>query len=1326
MRKLGGVAVAAAVSLGVAGKASATDVSNVNDFVSALQVNDGTITLTGNIDFTGYSGIIPPITTNVSIEGGGFTINGGSLVRPLMVYSGEVTISNVTISNGMAKGGTGGSGADGGGGGGLGAGGALFVNSGAVVTVENVTFLNNTATGGDGGTGGSGSGVGGGGGGGFGAVGGSGNAGGGGGGGGYGGAGGAGNQSGGGGGAFSNMGGDANPGNHGQGGDGAGPNGGGGGAATTVGNGSDGLSAIGPDGGGGGGGKTADGSGGHGGAGEAFGGGGGGGSGSSDGGFGGAGGDFGGGGGAGAGSPGGVGGAGGFGGGAGGGGVGGTGGFGGGGGGSVLGLPGFGGAFGGAGHTTEGGGGAGLGGAVFVRDGGTLVVRNSGFSGGSVIGGVGLNGGTALASGLFLHNTNVTFDVTGTNTVTISDSIVDNSLANGGDGSASDVEKTGTGTLIFSGNNSYSGKTTIGGGTLQIGSGSNIGTGTIELDNGTLHTTGTTTSLSNSVDLGAQSGTFQVDSGDSLELTGVIGGLGGLTKDGLGTLILANTSNTFMGQTVINAGTLQVHDAGNLSGTSGITLGNATFFANDSFTLNKTLTLSSVSSTIGVATGETLSWTGSITGSGSLTKTGLGTLALSSAASYTGSTTINEGTLRLGASNVLPDATAVHIGADGTLTLNRNAHNYSDTVGALSGSGSIITGDDADSDSGLSVDQNTSTTFSGNISGDGYFSKFGTGTLTLDGAQSITGDTLVFGGTLILDGGVAGNVSVESGATLIAAGTIGRSLGASDNFVLEIGSSAGAIGELNVNGNLSLISTNPNDPTKDGTIRIDVDTSAVQTHDRINVTGVADLTGSNTNIHIHSIGGSALVANQQYVFLTATGGINGLFAGVTDDLPLIDVMLGSNANSYWFQLQANNAGFMSVAKTGNGMALANYLDQTSPGATGDYQTVINSLQMMNGAQLNAAFSQMAPEPQSTSTQTTVQTTTLMLQQVSNHIGTQSMFGPQGNGPTTNLMSQGPSNASAPIVPASIHRVSHTDDMVGSDSSTNLFYYPSQTGGESLWKVWSLGYGLGGSAQSDGNSSGASYGVGGSLTGGDCWLDDQTLVGVFGGYTGSRFTTGDGNGRVTDNAGQGGVYLLRRGDVFYATGTLSTQIDNYDSRRKVAVGGIDRTASATYNGWQGVGYGEVGTNLGNESVMLQPYTALQYVHLRQGGFEETGAGALNLSTGGTDLDSLRSFLGMRVRYDYNAFEGGSRLIPEIQASWLHEYLETSNGLNARFAAVGGNGFSTNSLYVGRDWALLGAGATYILSDNIHLSGNYYTQANEYQVYHVGSGGLTLLW
>ncbi|MCK1379763.1 autotransporter domain-containing protein, partial [Bradyrhizobium sp. 24] len=97
-------------------------------------------------------------TSNVTVNGGGFRLDGGGVQRGFFVYAGTVAINNLTIQNTQALGGDGGNVGfgSGGGAGGLGAGGALFVASGGHVTVSNVVLSGNNATGGAGAVGGDG------------------------------------------------------------------------------------------------------------------------------------------------------------------------------------------------------------------------------------------------------------------------------------------------------------------------------------------------------------------------------------------------------------------------------------------------------------------------------------------------------------------------------------------------------------------------------------------------------------------------------------------------------------------------------------------------------------------------------------------------------------------------------------------------------------------------------------------------------------------------------------------------------------------------------------------------------------------------------------------------------------------------------------------------------------------------------------------------------------------------------------------------------------------------------------------------------------------
>lgn len=196
-----------------------------------------------------------------------------------------------------------------------------------------------------------------------------------------------------------------------------------------------------------------------------------------------------------------------------------------------------------------------------------------------------------------------------------------------------------------------------------------------------------------------------------------------------------------------------------------------------------------------------------------LTKTGTGTITLAGGNTYSGDTTIAQGTLKLGTSNVLPDG-----GGKGNLVVNGalDLGGNSDAINGLSGNGTIDTSGGGSPTLTIG-NNNASGTFAGSIqnsSGTLSLAKNGSGTLTLNGTNSYTGSTVVNAGTLLINGSIGGlGVTVSTPATLGGTGTINGSVIVQSGATLSPGSS---IGTFTINGDLTLSGTSLMEINKSG------------------------------------------------------------------------------------------------------------------------------------------------------------------------------------------------------------------------------------------------------------------------------------------------------------------------------------------------------------------------------------------------------------------------------------------------------------------------------------------------------------------------------
>ena len=464
------------------------------------------------------------------------------------------------------------------------------------------------------------------------------------------------------------------------------------------------------------------------------------------------------------------------------------------------------------------------------------------------------NGGTSgsLGSGDVSNNAVLVFNR--------SDSAVVSNVING----TGSLTHAGAGTLTLVGNNTYSGRTIINAGTLQVGDG------------------GTTGSLGSGAV--SNSAALVFNRSDGIIVSNPVSGTGNLTQAGSGTLTLVG-NNTYSGRTIIGAGTLQVGDGGTNGwlGTGAISNNAALVFDR-----SDSVVVSNV-----------------ISGTGSLTQAGSGTLILDGSNTYTGRTVISAGTLQVGDG-----------GTSGTLGL-----------GAVSNNSALV------------FNRSDSILVTNRISGTGSLTQAGTGTLTLTNVNSYSGGTWVSdGGTLT----VRNSNALGTGGLNIIDGT------------LKVNQLV-----INVGGNYT--------QAADGTVEITIggtNTTSGSTNSfgQLNITGTASLDGT---VHVVQANSFLPQRNDTFVLLVASNGVTGTFSAFTNDIAtsslLLDPKLTYNVNDVtltWAQLS-----FVPYALTRNQRAVAQNLDAVSSSTVSSAVALVNFLDYLADPTNNLplAYDLIAPE-----------------------------------------------------------------------------------------------------------------------------------------------------------------------------------------------------------------------------------------------------------------------------------------------------------------------------------------------------------------------------
>jgi autotransporter-associated beta strand protein len=845
-----------------------------------------------------------------------------------------------------------------------------------------------------------------------------------------------------------------------------------------------------------------------------------------------------------------------------------------------------------------------------------------------------------------------------------------------GGGTGGSLVKVGPGTLTLSGNNIYTGGTTISAGTLQLGDG------------------GTAGSIMGDV---IDNAVFAFDRSDDVNFGGVISGSGALKQIGSGALTLAG-ANTYTGGTSLNFGSLIIGDnralgTGALAMAAGTTLsflGTSNFTVANNIQITGTANFAPPSGTIQTLAGN-ISNGASV---GTFDLSGLGTLVLSGSSAYTGPTNVNAGVLQGGAANAFAPSSAFTVASGATLDLG----GFNQAIGSLAGAG-VVTNSGGSLATLTEGGNNASTEFSGVIKDDGPtgLTKIGAGTLTLSGTNTYTGPTDINAGILQVTGSIATSslTTVMGGATLTGAGAVGATTVNSGGVFAPgsgaPGSSVKVLGALAFNAGATYqVQVNP------------------VTASLANVTGAASLAG---NVLADFAPGSYMV--RKYTILTTTGGLGGTtFAGLSEVDPPAGFAetLVYDSNNVYLDLEATLGAVLGLNV--NQQNVANALDNAFNGGEALPPNFVNLFGLTGGALTNA-LTQVSGEASTGARQTGFLFNDMFLSLMldpytENRGGGAGQAGSFGAAPGCASENE----AQSALAPLPTKKPSAV---------------PATSCGPH-WTVW--GAGFGGAEQLSGadaiGSHNASTRAGGFAAGADYHISPEAMLGfaLAGGAT--NWSLSDALGGGHSNVFGAGLYGSRAFGAAYVAGALSFGENWVTSSRTVAVAG-GGPLNASFNAQGFGGRIEAGYHALLAPLVLTPYAALQAQSFDEPSYVEStpvGAPSFALNYASKTATDTRFELGAWVGKTI-AYPDGSALNLFGRLAWAHDW-QGDPDLTATFQSLPAASFVVNGAKPAPDQALITTGAEWRFAKNWTLMAKFDGEFGSGSETYAATGRLAYNW
>ena len=577
-------------------------------------------------------------------------------------------------------------------------------------------------------------------------------------------------------------------------------------------------------------------------------------------------------------------------------------------------------------------------------------------------------------------------------------------------------------------------------------------------------------------------------------------------------------------------------------------------------------------------------------------------------------------------------------------------------------------------------------------------------TLLVAKGASIAGNINVNSGGVLTGPGTVGNVTVNAGGTIFPNAVTAQLFSTSLVFYRSVTKqpdpaitvppiTMSTSGPMNISGNF----------TQGAGSKYSAELNPTAGADKIIVAGAAQINnGTVLNLVLDP---GRFTVGSKYEILSAAGGLTGTYSFASTSPVSQNIAFTEQYNANNLQVVVNST-LANNAQTPNQLSIASAIDRSSGAATGDYANAITQLTTLGQGPLSTALNQMSGDIFPSLSTIQRQTTTAQMQLLSNRLAGLTVSGIPSIGVAQNdrkirfVSSQG-GGFSTP------------------DASTSDV--PSGPVG---WTSWAQGYGLGGNIGGDGNAGGTNYRLGGTLFGVERWLNENLMIGVLGGYAGTSVNNHQDGSSAQINSYQVGLYELYRQEMRYFSNIDAFSDNQFNVTRPIDDGNILRTASGNSNGAQWSHYSEGGTTFEFDEIRVQPFLGLQYMYLDQGGYTESGAGSLDMTTSHQIVNSVRNSVGARMYSE--AMWGNVLVIPSISARYQHEWGNgtslVSSSLSKRMTAQ----FTTSGNHTGRDFGLLTLSGTAYLTDHFSIYTMVDTQFASNFFALIGSGGIQYSW